>query len=170
MTTATQGAITRAEFSTSREFLALTDKQRVWVDLFIESQDMSRATRTAYGTVNGAYEAMLTRKIETSPRVIAALNLFYGRSPKEAFLSELERTIQRETGPAKVAAMQLMARLKFSGKSENPEFAKNPQPTSDAGPTKQQFKVGDIATLNERQYRITVLNPDGSVAEADKLP
>jgi hypothetical protein len=123
----------KEDFRKSREFLALTQKQQAWVESFLDSQNASFATRTAYGATDDTYVAMFTRKLETSPRIIAALNLFYGRSPKDAFLSELERTIQHEKGPAKVSAMQLLARLKFNDKSETPvEPGKELEPTSSA--------------------------------------
>jgi hypothetical protein len=124
MTTATptQGAITRKEFHASKEFLALTDKQRVWVDAFVDSQDAGQATRTAYGDqTDSAYRAMLTRKVETSPRVLAALDLFYGRSPKEKFLRDLQLDIKRAKGVAKIEARRLFA--KIAGLDGSPDSA-----------------------------------------------
>jgi len=36
-------------------------------------------------------------------------------------------------------------------------------------PVPPQFAVGDIAVLDGKQYRVTAVNPDGSVSEADPL-
>jgi hypothetical protein len=122
MATATESAaVTQKEFHDSAEYRSLTQKQMRWIDTLLESGDPTRATCFVYAVENGPYASMLTGKLQSSPRIIAALNLFYGRSPKECFLLDLERTIASESGPAKVAAMRMYSRLKFGDESENPE-------------------------------------------------
>jgi hypothetical protein len=156
--------MSKDDFQKSKEYLALTSRQRTWLTALMETNDIAQATRTAYGTKNDAYEAMLTRKIESSPRVIAALNLFYGRSERDAFLSELDRTIQREKGPAKVAAMQLKARLQFSRDSETPAVpTKEPEPTE-----AHRFKVGERCKQNGQTYRVTSVDAEGRILDAEE--
>ena len=126
MTTATQnaGVITLAELHDSPEFLLLTSKQKMWVDAFLSTGDANGATRTAYGDAQpDSYVAMLTGKLQDSPHIRAVLNLFYGRSPKQAFLFDLERAIAREKGAPRIAAMQLYARLTLRDESKNPDPA-----------------------------------------------
>jgi len=97
MPTATHNPMTIEDFHATKEFLALTERQRKWVDVFIETADANHATLEAYNATDSVYRAMLCRKVETSPRVIAALDLFYGRSPKEKFPRDLELEIVRES-------------------------------------------------------------------------
>jgi hypothetical protein len=169
MATAIQNpTMAKEDFMKSREYLALTPRQQAWVDSFLDSQNASLATRTAYGTKNDAYEAMLTRKIESSPRVIAALNLLYGRSERDAFLSELERTIQRERGPAKVSAMQLLARLKFTDKSETPvEPSEELKPTSSA--PARRYAVGDLVQQDGHTGRVLAVDSNSRPTQVEEL-
>src|ERR1700747_1203598 len=102
MATATQRTMSKETFSASREYRALTERQRRWINIFIETSDANRATREAYGSTDDTYVAMFTRKIETSPRVIAALDFYFARSPKEIFLRNLQNEIARSKGIAKI--------------------------------------------------------------------
>jgi hypothetical protein len=73
------GVTTQAEFHASREYRALTDRQRRWVDIVVFENDPELATREAFNvTSNDAYAKLLQGKLETSPRVRAAIHLFYG--------------------------------------------------------------------------------------------
>jgi hypothetical protein len=155
MTTATQSTMAKEEFVKSKEYLALTSGQRRWVAIFIDSQDATLATRNIYGG-SDAYVAMFTRKIEMSPRIIAALDLFFARTPREKFLRDLQNDIARSKGVARVEARRLYAKM---------VFGVDGSPFAEA----QRFNVGDIATLDGKQYRVTAIHQDGSVSEADPL-
>jgi hypothetical protein len=147
MATATQnqGVITQAEFHASREYSALTDKQRKWVDIVVTTQDPERATAEAFGsTANDAYAKMLQGKLETSPRIVAALNLFYGRTERESLLAELERTIHCESGMAKVTAMSLYAKLKFS----------EPASGNETESSVQKFPIGAVIVQDDKKYLV----------------
>jgi hypothetical protein len=133
METATQNTIPKEEFHSSKEYLSLTSGQRKWVDIFIETSDPNRATREAYGASDDAYVAMFTRKIESSSRIIAALDLFYGRSPREKFLRDLQNDISRSKGIAKVEARRLYAKM---------VFGVDGSPSAEA----QRFNVGERIT------------------------
>jgi hypothetical protein len=156
MTTAIQNTMSKEVFHSSKEYLSLTSGQRKWIDIFIESSDANSATREAYSSTDDAYVAMFTRKIETSPRIIAALDLYFGRTPREKFLRDLQNDIARSKGIAKVEARRLYAKLVFG---------------IDGSPSAKalRFNIGDIATLDGKQYRVTALHEDGSVSEADPL-
>jgi hypothetical protein len=152
-------AMSKEEFQKSKEYLALTPRQRTWLTTLIETSDIAQATRVAYGTQNDAYEAMLTRKIESSPRVIAALNLFYGRSEKEVFLSELDRTI---------AALQLKARLQFSRDSENPvEPGKESEPTSSA--PARRYAVNELVEQAGHVGRVVAVDLKGRPTQIEEV-
>src|SRR5579872_6958615 len=156
MATATQSTISKEVFHSSKEYLSLTSGQKRWIDAFVETLDANLSTRKAYGASDDAYVAMFTRKIETSPRILAALDLFFVRSPREKFLRDLQNDIARSTGVARIEARRLYAKM---------AFGVGGSPSADA----QRFNVGDIATLAGKQYRITALHEDGSVSEADPL-
>jgi hypothetical protein len=156
MGTATQSTMAKEAFHTSKEYLSLTSGQRKWVDIFIDTSDANRATREAYNAANDAYRAMFCRKIESSLRVIAALDVYFARSPREKFLRDLQNDIARSKGIAKVEARRLYAKMVF-GVDGSPSAAI------------QRFNVGDIATLDGKQYRVTAIREDGSVSEADPL-
>jgi hypothetical protein len=156
MTTATQSTMSKEAFHVSREYLSLTSGQRRWVDIFIETSDANRATCEAYNATEDGYRAMFTRKIETSPRIIAALDLFFARTPREKFLRDLQNDIARSKGVARVEARRLYAKMVFGVDGSSSAEAR-------------QFSVGDIATLDGKQYRVTAIHQDGSVSEADPL-
>jgi hypothetical protein len=153
MPTATQNQpIPRDLFENSVEYRALTDRQRIWVNTLLETQDPERATVTAYHSANSAYSKMLTHQIETNRRVIAALNAFYGRTEKEAFLLDLERTIQKTEGWAKVKAMSLYANLKFGAEEDSQPTAETEGSTDVAA---QTFPIGAVIVQDGQKYRVT---------------
>jgi hypothetical protein len=146
-------------FHALKEFLALTSGQRKWIDLFIETSDGNRATREAYGATDDAYVAMFTRKIETSPRIIAALDLYYARSPRERFLRDLQNDIARSKGIAKVEARRLYAKMVFG---------------VDGAPTEEVVehpvcKIGDIVLVDGVKHRVTAVDANGRATDGDAL-
>jgi hypothetical protein len=156
MATATRSTMSKEAFHSSKEYLSLTSGQRKWIDAFLATSDANGATREGYGATDDAYVAMFTRKIETSPRIIAALDLYFARSPREKFLRDLQNDIAHAKGVAKIEARRLYAKM---------VFGVDGSPSAET----QRFNVGDIATLDGKQYRITALREDGSVSEADPL-
>jgi hypothetical protein len=150
MATATQNqnVITTNEFHVSKEFLALTEKQRIWIDSFIESQDAELATRTAYKSGSDVYMKLFTYRIEANPRIVAALNLFYGRSPREAFLQELQQDIRRSPkgSIARIQAQNLYARMAFGSDSENPTV-----PSTETETSMQQFPIGAVIVQDDKK-------------------
>lgn len=152
--------ITEAEFHASREYRALTDRQRKWVDIVFRENDPERATREAFDvTANDAYAKMLQGKLETSPRVRAAIHLFYGYTEREAFLQDLKTDLRRSkpgsTARTKFAAMY--AKLAFGVEPEDPET-----PAADSEPTTaesgavsvQKFPIGSVIEQDGRKYRV----------------
>ena len=159
MATATApNVMSKETFHASREFLSLTEKQRVWVDSFIETSDANLATREAYSADDDAYVAMFTRKIETSPRIIAALDLFFARSPREKFLRDLQNDIACSKGIAKVEARRLYAKMVFG---------------VDGAPTEEVehsvCKVGDIVLVEGVKHRVTAVDANGKPTDGEPL-
>jgi hypothetical protein len=159
MATATQSTMSKQTFHLSKEFLAVTEKQRVWVDAFVDSRDAAQATRIAYGAkTDSAYRAMLTRKIETSPRILAALDLYYARSPREKFLRDLQLDIEHSKGIAKIEGCRLYA--KVTGLVDD-------SPTAEA--EHLVCKIGDVVLVDGVKHRVTAVDENGRPTEGDPL-
>ena len=158
MAPAAPSVMSKETFHASKEYLAVTDKQKVWLDVFIDSQDAALATSTAYGAqTDSAYRAMLTRKVESSPRVLAALDLFYGRTPREKFLRDLQNDIAHSKGIAKIEARRLYA--KVTG--------------IDGSPTEEiehlVCKIGDIVLVDGVKHRVTAVDASGKPTDGEPL-
>jgi|HubBroStandDraft_1064217.scaffolds.fasta_scaffold241636_2 hypothetical protein len=152
--------ITPAEFHASREYRTLTDRQRKWVDIVVTSNDPERATAEAFGaTANDAYAKMLQGKLETSPRVRAAIHLFYGYTEREVFLQDLKTDLRRSR-PGSIARTKfaaMYAKLAFGADPEDPEIpAAESEPTTDKSGTDlaQQFPIGSVIVQDGRKYRV----------------
>ena len=157
MATATQSTMAKTDFVKSAPYLALTECQRKWVDIFIETSDANLATRNAYGAKDDAYVAMFTRKTETSLRIIAALDLYFARSPREKFLRDLQNDIAHSKGVAKIEARRLYAKMVFG--VDGP-------PTEEA---EHRFKVGDICVQSGQKFRVTSIDANGQPLTADEV-
>lgn len=154
MTTATT-ATDNTEFHSSKEYLALTEKQKVWVDRFIETQDAALATKLAYGDhTDETYRAMLTRKIETSNRVCDALDVFYQRDEKDKFIRNLELNIKNSTGIAKIEGQKLLARILGLLSSDAEQVV---------------AKVGDVVLVDGVKHRVTAIDANGKPTDGEPL-
>jgi hypothetical protein len=144
----------REAFHKTQSYLALTEKQKVWVDTFCESHDAAHSTRIAYGSdTSEEYRAMLTRKIETSARVVAALDLYYGRSPREKFIRDLELNIANSTGIAKVEGQKLLAKVLGL---VNDESSPN-------------GKIGDTVLVEGKRFTVTAVDENGRPTDGEPL-
>ncbi|MGA8036729.1 MAG: hypothetical protein WB985_12240 [Candidatus Acidiferrales bacterium] len=119
-----QRAMSWEAFTGTPDYLALTPPMRAWVKLFVEHGDANAATVAAYP--DSATPRVLTYKIQSSGRVINALNKYFGIDDKQAFLNELRHTIRKSKGTAKVEAQKLYAQLAFGVPEEPESGAKNP--------------------------------------------
>lgn len=108
-----KSTMNKETFHASSQYRALTEKQRTWVDSFADFQDAALATQAAYGVAGTPYAAMLSRKIETSPRVIAALDFYFARTPRDRFIRDLQYDIRRSKGIARIEAQRLYAKFVF---------------------------------------------------------
>ena len=157
MATATQSStMSKEDFIKSKEYLALTEGQRKWVEIFIETSNANLSTRQAYNATDDAYIAMFTRKIETSPRIIAALDLFFARPPRERFLRDLQNDISHSTGIARLETRRLYAKV---------------MGLVDGSPTEQveQCKIGDIVLVDGVKHRVTAVDANGKPTDGEPL-
>jgi len=166
MATATQSTISKEVFHSSKEYLSLTSGQKRWIDAFVETLDANLSTRKAYGASDDAYVAMFTRKIETSPRILAALDLFFVRSPREKFLRDLQNDIARSTGVARIEARRLFA--KITGLIDG-ALDSEPDETSPAN-----FFVGQLVTQRDEMGtihtgRVLAVDANGRPTEIEEV-
>lgn len=157
---ATAATMTQEEFHASKDWKSLTEGQKRWVSVFIETQDAKRATAEAYGSDDEAYVVMFTRKIETSANVISALDAYYRRSEKERFLRDLRMNIANSEGIAKVEGQKLLARiLGFD------------TPAVDCGTFTEPpvCKVGDSVLVDGVRHRVTVVDANGKPTDGEPL-
>jgi hypothetical protein len=155
---AAPSVMSKEMFHASKEFLALTDSQRKWLDIFIETQDANLATRKAYSASDDAYIAMFTRKTETSPRIIAALDLYYARSPRERFLRDLQNDIAHSKGVAKIEARRLYAKMVFGVDGPPTEEVEHPV-----------CKINDIVLVDGVKHRVTSVDASGRPTDGEPL-
>jgi hypothetical protein len=159
--TANTGVMSLAEFQATREFLALTAKQRDWFTAYVETGDARLATERAY---ESKAPNLLTFQVQANARIVAALNRFFGVSPRDAFLKELSRTIQKESGMAKVHAQRLYAKLVFAAEESFDQASSK----HDAEPS-PKFAVGDICTQRGTKFRVTEVDSSGRPLAAEEV-
>ena len=164
--------LTTADFHTSKEYLACTPKQRVWVDTFLATQDATVATQTAY-TVTGESARTLTYAVRDSHNVRAAVNAALGRSEQEAFLEEIQRDIRRAPAGSdrRVRAMAMYARMKWGDTEAAAVQNSKPQvpamvSSGDVQIFPPKFKVGEICQQDGVDYIVTKVSEDGEVLDA----
>lgn len=150
--TAALSTMTQEEFHASREWKALTEGQKRWVSLFIETQDAKRATAEAYESDDEAYIAMFTRKIESSPNVISALDTFYQRSERDKFIRDLRLNIQNSEGIAKIQGQRLLAQILR---------------LVDSDVEQPKVGVGDTVLVDGKQFTVTAVDAQGKPTDGE---
>jgi hypothetical protein len=165
----TKSAMTLDELQQTPEYAACSDKMKLWLQTLISSDfNYKLATATAFNCKNLRQAHVFSFAVRKWPVVRAALRLYLGLSEQDVFLEDLAQTIRRaqKGSVAQVRAQALYARLKFGVSTPDSES----EPIAASVAPSVRFHVGEIAILNGQQYRVTVVNPDGTVAEADPLP
>jgi hypothetical protein len=161
------GGISWAEFESTTQWKRLTPAQKFWFIAYLASGDEVFAARLAFHCRSELNTRNLARQTSKSPRVVAALNVYRGKSEREVFLEELERTIRasEDGSVAKVRAMSLYARLKFdiADEPEAKDATKNPPEPA------PKFAVGDICVQDGVRYRVTSIDEHGKPLAADEV-
>jgi hypothetical protein len=158
-----KGGISWEEFVASPEYKRLTPPQKVWVVCFFASGDPFFAARLAFNCSSEINVRNMARQTERSPRIVAALNLYRGKTEREIFLQELEKTIRasEDGSVAKVRAMSLYARLKFDVQTPD-----EPAESGKCSPAKAgRFKVGDPVLINGEKRKVLAVDANGEPIE-----
>lgn len=94
--------LTLEQLRETEEFQRLTQKQQLWVATYCQgglvdgNYDAIAATRTAYECKNPESARVLSYSISTNPKILAALNRHFNRTPTEEFLLQLDRAISNK--------------------------------------------------------------------------
>ena len=105
--------MTPEAFEQSLEFGLLTLREREFVVAFIETRDVDKATLAAYPNAKRNRNP-LRSQMRRNPRVLAALNLWWGRppiSPRDEAIADVKRDIHKLRGVARVQARRLLLQL-----------------------------------------------------------
>ena len=162
--------ITLEEFQTTSEFEACTPKMRLFLVTLIESDfDYTLATLTAFQSKSRSQAQRFSHAVRNWPKIRVALNLYFGKTPFEILLDQVEQNL-RKAKPGSLAAKDLLAQkqdlLLKTMQSVPPapaHVAKNPVPAP-AG-----FKVGEIVVNDGKQYTVTVVDAAGQILEVEPI-
>lgn len=165
------GRLTLDELSQTVEFRQLTPKQALWVSTYVMNflehgtLDASFAVKTAYDTKSDDVTRITGCKLLANPKIILALNRFWGDSPEAAFLKLVEKALySRKISVSRVRALELYSRLKgwTAGALADPvQAAETPEPA--------RFNVGDIVLIENRKCRVREVNADGRPTDVEEV-
>lgn len=159
-----QIAVPLDELKKTAEWQDCTPKQQFWLERFIESGDPTLATAETYKCSSARNCKILSYEIPQQVRVRAVLDLYYGRTNREAFLNKLQRQI--ETGDlsiAQIEATKFLCSLRGWMSPTLPNIhgrVSAGEHTASSAP--KLYKVGDTCTQDGIAYRITEVNADGT--------
>jgi hypothetical protein len=104
------------------EYRQLTPKQQLWLATYTQSFintgvfDPVAASVTAYDCGSDEVARITGYKTLANPKIILALNRFFGDSPEAAFLKLVERALySRKITPSRIRALELYSELKGWG-------------------------------------------------------
>ena len=160
------------ELSQTVEFGHLSPKMATWVRTYVQSFletgsfDPLAATKAAYTCHSDESARTFGYQLMAHPKIILALNRFFGATPEESFLKQVEKAIySRRLTIAQVRALELMCRAKGWANGiprakdinlSRPE-ADEPEGTSEeasvAGAV-QTFPIGAVLVQDNKRYRV----------------
>lgn len=178
------------------EFQRLTPQQQIFVSCYISS-GVRTGTYDALGSIMKAYNVSmknapgLAAQMLGHKKIARILDLhFFGRTDHSelndllaVLCKAIKKSIRHDLKYRGTISVATTKALEFferqTGKSLRRSRGANPpvaevtepkvEPASAAAVVPARFAVGDIAILQGKKYRVTAVNPDGSVSEADPL-
>ncbi len=170
-------AMTLDELKETSEFAALSERMKLWMATLIETGDYTKATTTA---LNCKYPRTYSYSTRKWPVVRAALDKFFGKTPREMLIEEVTAHL-RCAEPGSVAAQRLIAqkeRLLLGGKPEVVETsADNDDEVTDSAPAAKisaKFYVGQLVTERGpdgvlHTGRVLSIDADGFPGEIEEV-
>jgi hypothetical protein len=122
MATATQsftGHLSLAALTETLEFRQLTSKMMLFTSTYVTNflehgiLDASFAAKVAYDCGSDEVARITGYKLLANPKIILALNRFWGDSPEASFLKLVEKALySRKISPSRIRALELYSELK----------------------------------------------------------
>jgi hypothetical protein len=174
------------ELAATIEFAHLSPKMANWVRAYVKNYidsgklDPTTATKAAYDCRSDETARTFGYQLIGNPKIILALNRFFGNSPEQAFLKEVERAIyNRKLTVAQVRALELLCRVNGwanglprstdirVGAQNEPE--ENTAPAVPPQTSRPRFRVGDLCTQNGQTFRVTSVDANGQPLTAEEV-
>jgi len=148
------------ELSQTVEFGHLSPKMATWVLTYVQNYldtgtfDPLAATRASYECATEESARTFGYQLMANPKVLITLNRFFGNSPEQSFLEQVEKAIySRKLSVAQVDALKLYSNLqgwssgiKWSGLSKPKDAAEEP--------SVQAFPIGAIIVQDGKKYQV----------------
>jgi phage terminase small subunit len=145
----------------------LTKQQQLWVLDFLVSGSALSATKAAYHASSDVNARVMGYELRKNKSIVAALDVAAGKVKTDRDI--LIETVQEQLKFAEkgsIAAAKLtvqLERLQIGIKAGRHEV---PEPDE---PSPARFKVGDICTQSGEKFRVTAIDNNGQVTEADEV-
>jgi hypothetical protein len=177
------------ELTHTVEFAHLSPKMGTFVRIYLQNFldtgtfDPLSATKTGYDCKSDSSARTFGYQLLSNPKIILCLNRFFGSSPEEAFLRQVEKAIySRKLTIAQVRALELQCKLNgwengiprsrdlhVTGSETDDES----QPRAEASPA-QKFFVGQLVTQRDgdgvvHTGRVLAIGPDGVPTQIEEV-
>lgn len=162
-------SITWERFQTSQNFLSLSEKQRLWLSIYLETGDFVFATSSAYKCASREIAKVMSYRVRRSPKIRRALAEFKGdtRDPRADLIETVERHLAASE-PGSCAAQRLLGQLERLKLGGAPEVEPAPEPKSTGRP-RTRFAIGDIVVQSGQKYRVTEVDSNGKIVNATEV-
>ena len=164
--------LTLAELQDTMEYRHLSPKMGSWLSAYVQkfldtgTFDPLCATQAAYKCNTPETARTFGYQLLANPKIILALNRFFGTTPEQAFLKSVEKAIyNRRLTNAQVRALELDCKVHGF---DNSLPKKNGYVPISQRPRK--YKVADIATRDDgKKFRVTAVTADGRLTAGDPI-
>jgi hypothetical protein len=174
------------------EFRHLSPKMAKWiltyVQRFLEAGvlDPIAATKASYVCKTDESTRTLGCQLLANPKIILVLNRFFGTTPEQAFLKQVQNAIyNRKLTIAQIRALELQCQvlglangfprsrdINLSELDSQPKHRRG-RPRKDASTEAEapttRFKVGDLCTQAGKKYRVTSIDAKGHPLTAEEV-
>jgi hypothetical protein len=152
-----------ADVSKTPEFGHLSQKQAAWILKYIKgwldtgSFDATASTLASYDCKTVESARTFSYQLLTNPKIILVLNRFFGNTPEQSFLEQVERACYtRKLTVAQVDALKLYGELRgWTGRRKrDTEDAAAKKAESPEVESIQTFPIGAVITQDGKSYRV----------------
>ena len=155
----------------SEQWGALTPRLKMWCATYSLHRDAVAATRAVYKCKTDHNAKIMSYEIRKHKNVSVCIALLDGKTERDIFIDGLRETIQRAPagGHVRLRAQALLARLLYGVTEPEESDADEPKPKRKRKSSVQKFKVGDIVKQEGKNYRVTEVDADGAIVNAEDI-